>query len=305
MKGKLKRYLSGDGAVVCAVLEGTEMCREMERIHKTSAVCTAALGRLSMAASLIGYTLKNPGDTVTVRLDGGGPAGILLAVADDLGNVKSYAENKLVELPLNAKGKLDVAGAVGTDGTIFVIKDIGMKEPYSGQTALVSGEIAEDVTQYFAESEQIPSACGLGVLVNPDLTVNCAGGYLIQLLPFAPESDIAQLEENLKDVTSVTDLLRAGMDADDIAQKLLAGLDPELLDESEPAYACDCSRERTERMLRALDVQTLREMADEMPEIEVCCHFCTNKYVFTPEEVRRMADDKERAEAEKSESCES
>lgn len=305
MKGKLKRYLSGDGAVVCAVLEGTEMCREMERIHKTSAVCTAALGRLSMAASLIGYTLKNSGDTVTVRLDGGGPAGILLAVADDLGNVKSYAENKLVELPLNAKGKLDVAGAVGTDGTIFVIKDIGMKEPYSGQTALVSGEIAEDVTQYFAESEQIPSACGLGVLVNPDLTVNCAGGYLIQLLPFAPESDIAQLEENLKDVTSVTDLLRAGMDADDIAQKLLAGLDPELLDESEPAYACDCSRERTERMLRALDVQTLREMADEMPEIEVCCHFCTNKYVFTPEEVRRMADDKERAAAEKSESCES
>ncbi|MBR3448393.1 MAG: Hsp33 family molecular chaperone HslO [Oscillospiraceae bacterium] len=299
MKGKLKRYLSGDGAVVCAVLEGTEMCREMERIHKTSAVCTAALGRLSMAASLIGYTLKEPGDTVTVRLDGGGPAGILLAVADDLGNVKSYAENKLVELPLNAKGKLDVAGAVGTDGTIFVIKDIGMKEPYSGQTALVSGEIAEDVTQYFAESEQIPSACGLGVLVDPDLTVNCAGGYLIQLLPFAPESDIVQLEANLKDVTSVTDLLRAGMTADDIAKKLLAGLNPELLDESEPAYACDCSRERTERMLRALDVQTLRDMADEMPEIEVCCHFCTNKYVFTPEEVRRMAEDKERLAAEK------
>lgn len=305
MKGKLKRYLSGDGAVVCAVLEGTEMCREMERIHKTSAVCTAALGRLSMAASLIGYTLKEPGDTVTVRLDGGGPAGILLAVADDLGNVKSYAENKLVELPLNAKGKLDVAGAVGTDGTIFVIKDIGMKEPYSGQTALVSGEIAEDVTQYFAESEQIPSACGLGVLVDPDLTVNCAGGYLIQLLPFAPESDIVQLEANLKDVTSVTDLLRAGMTADDIAKKLLAGLNPELLDESEPAYACDCSRERTERMLRALDVQTLRDMADEMPEIEVCCHFCTNKYVFTPEEVRRMAKDKERLAAEKTAGSES
>ncbi len=305
MKGKLKRYLSGDGAVVCAVLEGTEMCREMERIHKTSAVCTAALGRLSMAASLIGYTLKEPGDTVTVRLDGGGPAGILLAVADDLGNVKSYAENKLVELPLNAKGKLDVAGAVGTDGTIFVIKDIGMKEPYSGQTALVSGEIAEDVTQYFAESEQIPSACGLGVLVDPDLTVNCAGGYLIQLLPFAPESDIVQLEANLKDVTSVTDLLRAGMTADDIAKKLLAGLNPELLDESEPAYACDCSRERTERMLRALDVQTLRDMADEMPEIEVCCHFCTNKYVFTPEEVRRMAEDKERLAAEKTAGSES
>ena len=304
MKGKLKRYLSGDGAVVCAVLDGTEMCREMERIHKTSAVCTAALGRLSMAASLIGYTLKNPGETVTVRLDGGGPAGILLAVADDLGNVKSYAENKLVELPLNAKGKLDVAGAVGTDGTIFVIKDIGMKEPYSGQTALVSGEIAEDVTQYFADSEQIPTACGLGVLVDPDLTVNCAGGYLIQLLPFAPESDIAQLEENLRDVTSVTELLRTGMTADDIAKKLLAGLEPSLLDESEPVYACDCSRERTERMLRALDEQTLRDMAAEMPEIEVCCHFCTNKYVFTPEEILQMAEDKARQTAAEPEETE-
>ncbi len=298
MKGKLKRYLSADGAVVCAVLEGTEMCREMERIHKTSAVCTAALGRLSMAASLIGYTLKNPGDTVTVRLDGGGPAGILLAVADDLGNVKSYVDQPVVELPLNAKGKLDVAGAVGTDGTLFVIKDIGLKEPYSGQTALVSGEIAEDITQYFADSEQVPSACGLGVLVNPDLTVACAGGYLIQLLPFAPESDITQLEENLKDVTSVTDLFQSGMTADDITQKLMAGLDAELLDESEPAYACDCSRERTAKMLRSLDIPTLREMADEMPEIEVCCHFCNNKYVFTPEELRQMIAEKEAAKSD-------
>lgn len=294
MKGILKRYLSGDGAVVCAVLDGTAMCREMEQIHKTSAVCTAALGRLSMAATLIGYTLKNPGDTVTVRLDGGGPAGILLAVADDLGNVKSYVDNPVVELPLNAKGKLDVAGAVGSSGTLFVIKDIGLKELYSGQTALVSGEIAEDVTQYFADSEQVPSACGLGVLVNPDLTVACAGGYLIQLLPFAPESDIAQLEENLKDLTSVTDLLQSGMTPDDIANKLLAGLSPELLDESEPAYACDCSRERTERMLRSLDAATLREMGEEMPEIEVCCHFCTKKYVFTPQEVLQMAKDKEK-----------
>ena len=295
MKGKLKRYLSADGAVVCAVLDGTEMCREMERIHRTSAVCTAALGRLSMAASLIGYTLKNSGDTVTVRIDGGGPAGVLLAVADDLGNVKSYVDHPIIELPLNAKGKLDVAGAVGTDGTLFVIKDIGLKEPYSGQTALVSGEIAEDITQYFAVSEQIPSACGLGVLVNPDLSVACAGGYLIQLLPFAPESDIAQLEQNLAGITSVTALMEQGMQAEDIAQKLMAGLNPEPLDESEPAYTCDCSRERTERMLRSLDVSTLREMAAEMPEIEVCCHFCTNKYIFTPAEVAAMADDKEKA----------
>ncbi len=298
MKGKLKRYLSDDGAVVCLVLDGTEMCREMERTHKTSAVCTAALGRLSMAASLIGYTLKNAGDTVTVRLSGGGPSGTLLAVADDLGNVKSYVDQPIVELPLNAKGKLDVAGAVGTDGTLFVIKDVGLKEPYSGQTALVSGEIAEDITQYFADSEQVPSACGLGVLVNPDLTVACAGGYLIQLLPFAPESDIAMLEENLRDVTSVTDLMQNGMTTDDIAQKLMAGLSAELLDESEPEYVCDCSRERTAKMIYSLDIPSLREMADEMPEIEVCCHFCNQKYVFTKDELREMIQKKESAAQE-------
>ena len=227
MNGILKRYLSANGAVVCSVLDGTEMIAELERTHHPSAVVTAALGRLSMAASLIGYDLKNPDDTVTVRLDGGGPAGILLAVADYHGNVKSYADNPIVELPLNAKGKLDVAGAVGTDGTLSVIKDLGLKEPYSGQIALVSGEIAEDVTQYFASSEQIPSACGLGVLVNPDLTVAKAGGYLIQLLPFAPEETIAQLERNLAGITSITAMLEQGMTAEDIANRLLNGLDAE------------------------------------------------------------------------------
>ena len=292
MNGILKRYLSADGSVVCSVLDGTGMCAEMERIHQTSAVVTAALGRLSMAASLIGYGLKDDGDSVTLRLDGGGPAGILVAVADYHGNVKSYAEQPVVELPLNDRGKLDVAGAVGTDGTLFVIKDLGLKEPYAGQTALVSGEIAEDVTQYFAASEQIPTACGLGVLVNPDLTVRYAGGYLIQLLPFAPESAIAQLEQNLAGLTSVTALLEQGMTADDIAKMLTKGLDAELLDESQPAYRCDCSRERTANMLRALDRATLTEMADEMPQIEVCCHFCNEKYVFTPDEVRQMAAEK-------------
>ena len=298
MNGELKRYLSADGAVVCSVLDGTEMCHEMERIHQGSAVCTAALGRLSMAASLIGYGLKNPGDTVTLRIDGGGPAGVLLAVADDRGNVKSYAENNIVEIPLNDKGKLDVAGAVGTDGTLFVIKDLGMKEPYSGQTALVSGEIAEDITQYFAVSEQIPTACGLGVLVSPDLTVSVAGGYLIQLLPFAPESAITQLEQNLSGITSVTALLEQGKSADDIAQMLMQGLDAELLDESAPAYTCDCSRERTARMLRSLDDNTLRELAEDMPEVEVCCHFCNAKYVFTPSEIREMRRSKHTGHAE-------
>lgn len=288
MNGVLKRYLSDDGSVVCSVLDGTAMIAEMERIHQPSAVMTAALGRLSMAASLIGYGLKSIDDSVTVRIDGGGPGGVLVAVADYHGNVKSYADNTIVELPLNPQGKLDVAGAVGTDGTLYVIKDLGLKEPYAGQTALVSGEIAEDITEYFAVSEQIPTACGLGVLVDTDLTVKAAGGYLIQLLPFADEKAISQLEENLAGIRSITALLEQGMGAEEIAMLLMKGLEPNLLDESTPAYRCDCSRERTEKMLSALDDNALREMADEMPEIEVCCHFCNNKYVFTPQEIRGM-----------------
>lgn len=288
MNGVLKRYLSDDGSVVCSVLDGTAMIAEMERIHQPSAVMTAALGRLSMAASLIGYGLKSIDDSVTVRIDGGGPGGVLVAVADYHGNVKSYADNNIVELPLNPQGKLDVAGAVGTEGTLYVIKDLGLKEPYAGQTALVSGEIAEDITEYFAVSEQIPTACGLGVLVDTDLTVKAAGGYLIQLLPFADEKAISQLEENLAGIRSITALLEQGMGAEEIAMLLMKGLEPNLLDESTPAYRCDCSRERTEKMLAALDDNALREMADEMPEIEVCCHFCNNKYVFTPHEIRGM-----------------
>lgn len=288
MNGVLKRYLSDDGSVVCTVLDGTGMIAEMERIHKPSAVVTAALGRLSMAASMIGYGLKSVDDSVTVRIDGGGPAGSLVAVADYHGNVKSYADNPIVELPLNAVGKLDVAGAVGTDGALFVIKDLGLKEPYAGQTELVSGEIAEDITAYFAVSEQVPTACGLGVLVDTDLTVKAAGGYLIQLLPFADEKAIAQLEENLAGIHSITALLEQGLGAEEIAMLLMKGLEPNLLDEATPAYRCDCSRERTAAMLSRLDDKALREMADEMPEIEVCCHFCSNKYVFTPDEIRAM-----------------
>lgn len=288
MNGVLKRYLSDDGSVVCSVLDGTAMIAEMERIHQPSAVMTAAMGRLSMAASLIGYGLKSMDDSVTVRIDGGGPGGAVVAVADYHGNVKCCADHYIVELPLNAAGKLDVAGAVGTNGTLYVIKDMGLKEPYVGQTALVTGEIAEDITEYFAVSEQIPTACGLGVLVDTDLTVKAAGGYLIQLLPFAEEKSIAQLEQNLAGIQSITALLSQGLSAEEIAMLLMQGLNANLLDESTPTYQCDCSRERTARMLASLDHAALREMADEMPEIEVCCHFCSNKYVFTPDEIRAM-----------------
>ena len=175
--GRIIRTISADASVVASVIEGKDIVNEIEKIHKTSAVVTAALGRLAMGASLLGFGLKGQEDTVTVRINGNGPTGTLLAVADSYGNVKAYVQNPIVEIPLNQYGKLDVAGAVGKDGNLTVVKDLGLKEPYSGQVPIVSGEIAEDITNYLAVSEQVPSVCALGVLVNPDLTVNVAGGF--------------------------------------------------------------------------------------------------------------------------------
>ncbi|MBQ8514061.1 MAG: Hsp33 family molecular chaperone HslO [Ruminococcus sp.] len=286
--GILKRAIAKDASVVSCAVDATDIVSEIERIHQTSAVITAGLGRLTIAASMMGYGLKGAGDTVTLRVKGDGPAGMLTAVADSRGNVKSYAENPVVEIPLNAQGKLDVGGAIGQDGTLSVVKDLGLKEPYVGMCPLVSGEIAEDIASYFASSEQTPTVCGLGVLVNPDLSVNVAGGYLIQVLPFAPDSVIDQLEKNLQTLPPVTQMMREGMTPDQIALRLLDGLEPNLLDESEVAYKCDCSRERTERILFSLGNEELQEMAEDNEPITVNCHFCDKKYVFTPQELLEL-----------------
>lgn len=283
--GTLKRAISADASVVASFLDATDIVGEIEKIHKTSAVVTAALGRLSIACSLIGYSLKGDDDSVTVRMDGGGATGALIAVADSHGNVRSYVSNPVVEIPLNSYGKLDVAGAVGKDGTLSVIKDLGLKEPYSGTIPIVSGEIAEDIAAYFASSEQIPTVCGLGVLVNPDLTVNVAGGYLIQLLPFADESCIDILEKNIKKLPSVTKMMSEGLDAEEIVLKLLDGLNPNILDEANVSYKCGCSRERVVKAIASLGNDELQAMADENKDTEVCCHFCNKKYTFTPQEI--------------------
>lgn len=286
--GILKRAISKDASVISMFLDGTDIISEMERIHKTSAVVTAGLGRLSIGASLMGYGLKNQNDTVTLRVDGGGATGQLVAVADSRGNVKSYATNPVVEIPLNKFGKLDVGGAIGKDGTLSVVKDLGLKEPYVGVIPLVSGEIAEDIASYYATSEQIPTVCGLGVLVNPDLTVKVAGGYLIQLLPFADEKCIDVLEKNINTLPPVTTMMSDGLTAEEIALKLLDGLEPNILDESEVFYKCDCSRERTERVLISLGKKELSAMADEGKDVEICCHFCDKKYIFTPKEIANL-----------------
>ena len=289
--GRIVRTISADASCVCSAIEGTDIVAEIERIHKTSAVVTAALGRLALGASLIGFGLKDKDDSVSVKINGGGPIGSLVAVADSLGNVKAYCDENIVELPLKQNGKLDVGAAVGNSGTITVIKDLGLKEPYVGQTELVSGEIAEDITNYFAVSEQIPTVCALGVLVNPDLSVKRAGGFILQLLPFAPDECIDVVEKNIKAMPSVTTMLELGLSAEDIAMRALDGLEPNVLDDFGVEYKCDCSRERTERILMSLplkDIEALSE--DEITEVK--CHFCDKVYHFTRDEILKMRSKK-------------
>lgn len=277
--------IAAGGAAVCYAVDTTGMVARAETIHVTSAVVTAALGRLMTAASMIGAGLKDAGHSVTMRISADGPAGAVIAVADANGNARGYVENPVVELPLNQYGKLDVSGAVGKNGSLSVIKDLGKGEPSMGFVPLVSGEIAEDVTSYFATSEQIPTVCALGVLVNPDLTVKAAGGYMVQLLPGAAEEDIVQLEQNISGLSSVTNMLDSGLTPEQIARCLLEGMEPELLDVRDVEYRCDCSRERAERALKSLETQELQAMIDEDGGAEICCHFCTHKFRFGKEDL--------------------
>ena len=276
--GILKRAIAKDASVVATAVDATDIVAEIEKIHQTSAVVTAALGRLSIAASMMGYDLKNENDTVTLRVKGGGPAGMLVAVADSRGNVKADVDQPVVELPLNAKGKLDVGGAVGTDGTLSVVKDLGLKEPYVGIVPLVSGEIAEDITTYFAISEQVPTVCALGVLVDKDLSVRCAGGFVVQLLPGATEEEIEHLEKNIKAMPSVTTMLEEGKSVRDMLELALAGFAPDILDSYHVTYKCDCGLERVEKMIRSLGKKEVERMRDEDPVAEVNCQFCNKNY---------------------------
>ncbi len=277
MKNMIRGISENGGVIFCGV-DSTNMIREMEQIHKTSAVTSAALGRLLTAASIMGIMLKNSKDSITLRVNGGGPAGVVLAVANGMGCVKGYVENPVVELPLRPDGKLNVGAAVGTDGTLSIVRDLGLKEPYVGQIPLVSGEIAEDITNYYAVSEQIPTVCALGVLVNPDLTISCAGGYLLQLLPGATEEEISMLEKNISNIPSVTSLLKDGKTMKDIMEIVMAGFDPQILDEYDVNYNCDCSVQRVERALISMGREELEKLEKEEPVVEVNCQFCDKKY---------------------------
>lgn len=286
---ELVRMISTDGTLTVIAVDSTDIINRMEKIHMTSAVTSAALGRLLTAASMMGAVLKGKDNSVTLRLNGNGPAGSLIAVSDSEGNVRGYVANPVVEIPLNNKGKLDVAGAVGTDGTLTVMKDLGMKEPYIGQIPIVTGEIAEDITSYFATSEQLPSVCALGVLVNPDLSIQAAGGFIIQLLPTALDDTIDQVEECIKGIPSVTQMLTSGMTPEEICRSVLKTFELEILDTAKPEYRCNCSRERVTKALLTMGKEDLNDMAND-PFTEVDCHFCEKKYRFTSAEIRKLAE---------------
>ena len=275
----LIRGLSENGGVVFCGVNSTEIVRKAEQLHKTSATCSAALGRLLTGAAMMGSMLKDDRDTVTLRVSGNGPAGVLIACTDGTGNVKGCIDNPLVELPLKENGHLDVGGAVGRDGVMTVIRDNRLqKEPTVGQVPLVSGEIAEDLTSYYAYSEQIPTVCALGVLVDKDLSVRCAGGFVVQLLPGATEEEIEHLEKNIKAMPSVTTMLEQGMSVRDMLELALQGFQPDILDSYHVTYKCDCSLERVEKMIRSLGKKEVEKMRDEDPIAEVNCQFCNKNY---------------------------
>lgn len=254
--------------------------------HNTSPVATAALGRTLTAGAIMGSMMKNDTDMLTLQIRGDGPIEGITVTADSHANVKGYVGNPDVMLPPK-NGKLDVGGAVGI-GLLQVIKDMGLKEPYVGQTILVSSEIAEDLTYYFASSEQVPSSVGLGVLMNKDNTVRCAGGFIIQLMPFATEETISQLEENLKEVTSVTDFLNKGYTPEQMLEKLIGHLNLEITDTIPTQFYCNCSKERVEQAVASIGKKDIQEMIDEGKDIEVKCHFCNTAYNYTVEDLKNI-----------------
>mgnify|MGYP004462017413 FL=1 len=265
----------------------TDTVETARKAHNTSPVATAALGRLLTAGAMMGVMMKGDKDILTLQIKAGGPLEGITVTADSKGRVKGYVGNPNVCIPANSKGKLDVAGAVGV-GFMNVIKDMGLKEPYVGQVALQTSEIAEDLTYYFATSEQVPSAVGLGVLMNKDNTVRQAGGFIVQLMPFAEESTIAKLEENVQKISSVTSLLEEGHTPESLLEKVLDGFDMEINESVPTEFYCNCSRERVEKALISIGRKELNEMIQEGKPIEMNCHFCNTNYEFTVEELKEI-----------------
>lgn len=282
------RAITTDAAIQMTAIETTQMVERARNIHRTLPLATAALGRTLTITSILGGQLKVDDGSVTVQVRGDGPLGTIVCVADSNGNARGYLQNPAVDLPLRPDGKLAVGMGVG-QGHLMVIKDIGLKDPVTGTVELVNGEIAEDVTRYFAESEQIPSACALGVLVNQDQSVRQAGGYLVQLLPGAADADIDRLEQNIAKAGSMTGMLDSGMSLEDIVRAVLDGFTVQFLDETSVGYRCACNEAKVTRALISLGEQELLQMAGEDKPTEITCQFCDKVYTFSPADLRDLA----------------
>lgn len=292
---KIIRATAGDGNIKMAVITARDTVQRAREIHGCSPTAAAALGRTLCGASLLGESMKEENATLTIRINGGGPIGSVVAVSDSSGYVRGYVENPGIQLPLRSDGKLDVGGAVGRDGMLTVSRDLGLREPYIGSTELVSGEIAEDLTAYLLESEQVPSACALGVLVDTDRSIKAAGGFIVQLMPGAPEEMIDRLEENIFLMDQLTTILNEdGTDA--LFQQVLKGFDYHLVGEAEVGYRCCCNRQRVEEALSCIDDRELLEMIGEAKPIQVNCQFCDADYRFTPEDLKALLEGKRNLE---------
>ncbi|MDB0439987.1 Hsp33 family molecular chaperone HslO [Clostridioides difficile] len=284
MRDYVLRATSGNGQVRAFVATTKNTVEEARRLHETTKVATAALGRTLTATSIMGLMMKNDSDKLTVIIKGGGPIGTIIATANSKGIVKGYVGNPHVEVEDYPNGKLNVAAAVGTEGVVKVIKDLGLREPYNGTYPLVSGEIAEDFTYYFAVSEQTPSVVALGVLTKED-EVEFAGGFIVQLMPDAEEETIAKLEENVAKLPSITNMLKEGNLPEDILNKVLDGLEPKILDTCEVGFECECSKERVKTALVAIGKKSLAQIIEEDKQAEVGCQFCNEKYMYNEEEL--------------------
>ncbi len=281
------RASAADGQIRVFAATTRDLVEKARKIHGTSPVATAALGRLLTGAAMMGSMMKGMSDVLTVQIMGDGPIGSLTVTADSMARVKGFVQNPGVMLPASKEGKLDVGGAVGM-GMLRVIKDLGLKEPYVGETELISGEIAEDLTVYFATSEQTPSSVALGVLMNRDNTVAQAGGFIIQLMPDATEEVISHLEQKLTEVTSVSGLLEEGMTPEEILEYIFAGFDLKLLDKIPTSYYCNCSKDRVEKALISLGAKELNAMIEDGEPITMNCHFCDSSYTFSVDELKEL-----------------
>ena len=288
MSDYIVRAIAAGGQIRAFAATTKDTVEKARQLHNTSPIATVALGRLLTGGVMMGVTMKNDSDILTVQIKGNGPIGAMTVTADPKGNVKGFVANPEVMLPLK-DGRLDIAGAVGI-GVLSVIKDIGLKEPYVGDTILITSEIADDLTYYYATSEQIPSSVGLGVLMDKDNTVEQAGGFIIQLMPDATEEVIDKLEKRIKEIKSVTHMLENGMTPEKILEYILGGMELEILDTIPTQFYCNCSKERVSKAVMSIGVKDLKEMVDDNKPIEANCHFCNSHYTFSPQELGQMLE---------------